>query len=181
MAAESSYIKTNISGSIVLSDGTGTPVTLTLAYDRGDLAIGPLSDKLNELVTVQRRGKFVSHAHGARVFPSVSFSAYCGNLVGGTTSAPGTPTEFLTRQGAYAANLGTLGTGRPLTIDMIITIEGTNFGDSDDEVVTLNDVHCTIQWAEAADGNTITVTGTILGAVGLDNGTNSAVSIAQIS
>ena len=54
MAAESSYIKTNISGTIVLSDGTGTPVTLTLAYERGDLAISPLQEKLNELVTTGR-------------------------------------------------------------------------------------------------------------------------------
>ena len=181
MAAESSYIKTNISGTIVLSDGTGTPVTLTLAYDRGDLAISPLQEKLNELVKIERRGKFVSHAYGARVYPTVSFSVYSGNVVGGTTTAPGTPTEFVTFTGSYAANLGTLGTGRPKTVDMVITIEGTNFGDADDEVITLNDVYITGAWSEAADGNTISFTGEVLGAIGLDNGTNSAVSLAQIS
>lgn len=180
MAAESSYIKTNTMGSIVLSDATGTPVTLALAYDKGDLSISGLGPKLNEHVKIERRGRFVSNAHGARVYPQVSLSLFVGNQVGSSDTAPGTPLEFLTALGAYDANVSVAGTGRPVTVTITLTIEGTNFGDTADETIVLSNVYCTMAWNEAVEGNTLAITGEVLGSVVFDNATNT-VTLAEIS
>jgi hypothetical protein len=182
MAAESAYVKTNIMGVIQLRDGTGTPVTLNMSYDKGDLSCGPLADKLNEEVAIERRGKFVSLAHAARIYPDLSFTAFVGNIVGSSTSAPGTPTEFLTKLGAYSANVSTLGSGTamPYTVDVRLTIEGTNFGDTADETFTAEDVRCRISFSESADGYSISVTGKVYGSVIAVNSANT-VTFAQIS
>lgn len=180
MAAESAFIKLSTSGAIQLRDGTGTPVTLTLSYDKGDGSLGPLADKLNESVKIERRGRFVSHGYGARIYPQVSFSAWCGNLVGSSASAPGTPTEFAAKLGAYSANTGTLGAGRPYTIDIRWTVEGTDPGDTADETITAEDVRCQITWNEAMDGNSIAISGEVLGNVVVVNSSNT-VTFAQIT
>lgn len=180
MGAESSFIKNNVQGVLTLSDGTGTPVTLALAYDMGDVEIGPLMEELNEPVKIERRGKFVGLQRGKRVYPTIKFTAWCGNLVGGSTSAPGTPTEFSTKKGAYSANVSTLGANRKYTIDIILAIEGSNFGDGADETITCNDVVCSITWKEGPEGNTISIDGEILGPVVSVNSTNT-VSYAQVS
>lgn len=180
MAAESSYIKTATMGTLRIADGTGTPVTLDMAYDKGDLSISGLAPKLNEHVKIERRGRFVSNAYGARVYPQVSFSCFVGNLAGSSTSAPGTPLEILTALGCYNANISVAGTGRPVTVSLRLTIEGTNFGDAADETVTLNNVFCTMAFNEAMDGHTLAITGECLGSVVIVNSVNS-VTLSQIA
>lgn len=180
MAAESAFIKTNVQGTLTLRDGTGTPVTLAMSYDMGDVEIGPLMEELNEVVKIERRGKFVTLQRGKRVYPTIKFSAWCGNLVGGSTSAPGTPTEFATKKGAYSANVSTLGANRKYTIDIALAIEGTNFGDAADETITCEDVVCSITWKEGPEGNTISIDGEILGSIISTNSTNT-VTYAQVS
>jgi hypothetical protein len=178
MAAESSYVKTNTMGTLVISDGGA--VTLTMLYDRGDVSVGPIQHKLNEHVKIERRGKFVSNAYGARIYPSFSFSCYVGNIVGSSGVAPGTPTEMLTALGAYAANTNVAGTGRPTTVNLTLTMEGTNFGDTADETLRGNNVFCSIQFAEAVDGNTLTITGEVLTSVVATNSAN-VVTFSQIT
>lgn len=181
MAAESTYVKANTHGSITLSDATGTPVTKTLAYDKGDLSISGLRSKLNAVNHVQRRGRYVSSHHGERTFPAVSLSCFLPNVVGSTSSAPGSVLEFLTMLGAYAGNTNPLGTGRPAACKLALTIEGTNFGDTADESVTLNSLVITeLAIAEAADGNTITISGEVVGTVVITNNTNT-VTLSEIS
>lgn len=174
MAAESSYVKNNTNGSVKLSDGTGTPVDLTLDYDKGDIAIAGLRQKLNELVIIKRRGKRVSPAWGSRTEPSCTLSLFCGNLVGGSASAPGTPLEFMTQKNAYSANTSTW-KASPYSFKLTLTIEGTSFGDSADETVVLND--CILEegsWQEAADGNTLSCTLKVCGSIVITNSTGTA-------
>lgn len=180
MAAPSAVVKTAVLGSLTIADGTGTPVTLSVPYTRGDLTIGPLGPKLNELVKIEARGKFLTAAYGARVYPAMSFSAWCPNVVGSSTSAPGTLAEFLAALGAYSANVSTLGTGRPVAVKLTFTIEGTNLGDSADETIVANDVYCTINFAEAMDGNTLSIAGEVLGTVVVTNSTGT-ITYSQIS
>lgn len=178
MAAESTFWKTNLQGTIELRDGTGTPVTLTIGTDRGDLKITGLGAKLNAPQVMTRRGRFGSLNRGERVFPQVTFSCFMGNAVGSTTSAPGTPSEFLSKLGAYAANVSTLGANREYTVDIRLTIEGTNFGDSSDETITCEDCVATVEIAEGIDGNVLTISAQCLGSVVFVNGTNT-VTMAQ--
>jgi hypothetical protein len=160
--AVSEYAKTDIHGSITLSDGTGTPVTLALSYDMGDLSITGLAEKLNEVTAIQRRGKHVSLAHGARTYPSVSFSAIMTQFT--EASAPGTLADFILRRAAYSANISTTNAGGVYTIDIVLTIEGTDFSDAADHTVTLTDVACTLDFAEGAP-NSFSISGQVYGAV----------------
>lgn len=180
MAAESAFWKNNLQGTITLLDGTGTPVTLTMTTDRGDLKVTNLSAKLNAPMPLTRRGRFGSLNRGERLFIGVSLTAWVGNLVGSSTSVPGTPFEFLTKSGAYSANVSTLGANREYCVDLRITNEGTNFGDTADETLTVEDMVAVCEWAEAIDGNVLTISGQGLGAVVHVNSTNT-VTLSQTS
>lgn len=180
MAAPSSYVKTAVMGSLTVLDGTGSPVSLVVPYTRGDLSIGPLGPKLNEPVKIGARGKHLSVAYGARVYPTVSFSAWLPNITGTDAVAPGTLMEFLAGLGAYSANISTSGTGAPMTIDLKWTIEGTNFGDTADETITANDVFCTVTITEAMEGNSVAISGEILGPIVTAN-SSGTITYAQIS
>jgi hypothetical protein len=173
MAAESSYIKNNTHGSITLADATGSPVTLALAYDKGDLAISGLSQFFNEVVFTHRRGKRTSLANGDRRVPTASLSILMGNFIGGSTSAPGTPLEFMTQKNAYSANTSTWKTP-PYTFKLTLTIEGTSFGDSADETVVLNDCLFVGDPSEAVDGNTLSCNLQIFGSIVITNSTGTA-------
>ena len=180
MAAESTFLKNNVLGSMQLIDGTGSPVTLSLLYDRGNIKCTNWSQTLNELVKMVRRGRFVSAAHGERMFPVLSFSCFTGNLVGSSGTAPGTPWEFLTKKGAYSANISTLGANRLYCVDVKLTIEGTNYGDTADETVTFEDCYVTSEFAENVAGNELSFTAEVLGNIVHVNNTNTQ-TYAQIA
>jgi len=170
MAAESTFWKNNLQGAITLIDGTGTPVTLALATDRGDLKItglGPANQ--NAPVVMTRRGKFGSLNRGERIFPQVTFTCFTGNVIGSSGVAPGTPWEFAGKKGAYAANVSTLGANREYTIDIKLTIEGTNWGDTADETITCEDCVVACEWNEAIDGNILAISAQCLGDIVLVN------------
>lgn len=180
MATPSSYVKNATMGTLTLADGTGTPVTLAVSYDRGDLAITGLGPKLNNIGKFEARGRFVSHAYTERRYPTVKFTAWLPNVAGSSATAPGSLAEFVSGLGAYAANTPTAGTGRPYTVKLTWTIEGTNFGDAADETVVCNNVFVTFDLQEAMDGNTISLSGEVLGSVVVTNSTNT-VTYAQIT
>jgi len=180
MAAESSFMKNNLHGSVQGEDGTGTPVTLALAYEKGNIKGGPLADFLNEAIKIVRRGKLISVAHGDRFWPKLSFSAFVGNVVGSSAIAPGTPTEFFTKKGAYSANVSTLGTGRPYAVNVKLTIEGTNFGDANDETLLFKNFRGLLDFGEGVEGNEISIDGEVLGDIVVTNGANT-VTYSQVS
>jgi hypothetical protein len=182
MAAPSTQVKTNTYGTLTLRDGTGTPVTLALTYDKGDISISNMAAELNEMVPIERRGKLIAIAHGGRMYPEFSFTAFLGNIVGSDAVAPGTLIEFMGRKGAYSGNVSTLGSGtvRPYTVDLIWDIEGTNFGDTADERIVAEDCRCVWSVTEAQDGNTVSISGTVYGNVVSTNNTNT-VTLSQIA
>lgn len=184
MAGVSTFVKNNTMGTITITDGTGTPVSLTVAYDKGDVAIDGLGHRLNELKKIQGRGRMISSAYGARRFPSFKFSAFVPNLAGATASGGGTLLEMLTQKGAYSANISASGsssnTNRPYTVNVKLAIEGSSFGDTADESIQANEVHCTIGFQESEDGNTITIEGEVLGTIVVTNDVN-VITYSQVS
>jgi len=170
--AVSGFVKTSTSGSITLSDGTATPVTLTLAFDRGDLSISGLKEVLNEDVVIERRGRFVNVAHGNRIYPTFTFSCWVSQFNDSGT-APGNILTWIQRTtgSAYAANVSTFGSGSsiPFACDVQYDLEGTDFGDSADHQIILNDCQLQIDsLVEAAEGMSLSVSGVVRGAVGGD-------------
>jgi len=162
--AISDFVKTAVHGSFTLSDGTGTPVTLTAAYDRGDVAISNLSGPyLNEVVNHERRGNYVSSSYGARRYPSITFSAY---LTGEGASAPGSLHAFLMRATPYGSNVSTLGSGRVYAVKFTLNIEGTDFGDAADWSAVFNNcIPTDVSLTEAMDGNVLSMTLQCVGAI----------------
>jgi hypothetical protein len=61
-----------------------------------------------------------------------------------------------------------------MAVKLTLTIEGSNFGDTADETIVMNNVLVeTINFNEAEDGNTISFEGTVLGSVVVTNSTNT--------
>lgn len=173
MANVSNFVKSATMGTlrIILASGA----FLDLDYDMGDLSITNLASKLNELAKFRRRGKRVSEAHGDRVDPAISFSAFATNWIGSNDTAPGSLVEALTGLGAYDGEDSTAGAARPFMVTLRFTVAGAKFGDDDDEVITCTLVYCTFGFAEAMDGNKFTISGECLGTVTVENGTNTVV------
>lgn len=178
MAAPSSQPKTARGGVIRLSDGTGTPVTLTVPFIIGDAELAKIMATLNEEVIITARTQVIGVTRGKPSIPSFKFSVYVGNIVGNNNTAPGAPTEFATGKGAYSANVSTLGANREMCVDLRQTIEGTAWGDTADETIDCEDVLLSATWKESLEGNMITFEGRILGAVVVTNNTN-VVTYAQ--
>jgi hypothetical protein len=103
VATPSTFIKSSIAGSIILTDANG--VSLTVPFDKGDVAIGPLLQHLNEPVKIEARGHFLTLTRGNRVYPTFNFSCFVGNLIGATAVAPGAVLEFITGTGVQCANV----------------------------------------------------------------------------
>ena len=180
MAAPSTYVRSFTSGSMVVKDGTGTPVSHTVTLDWGDTVIGPLSAKLNERKAVERRGKHVCEVYGKRIYPTIKLTAWYSSVDEDTT-APGSLLEMLTGTGSYSANISVAGAGRPYTTTVELTLEGTDVGDGADEKITLNDVGWSIDsLSETEDGDQISCTGTIRGSVVITKSTGTT-TFAQVS
>lgn len=138
MAVDGNAFTTN-TASVVFSDATATPVTLTLTNDTQVTLDGFDGRALNATAHFQRRGKHFSSAHTERIYPTVTIEFIHDGFVG-DGSAPGTPIEFATFQGTYSGNTSTKGTGSRgvKTIDIGLTLEGTDYGGTD-QTVTLHD------------------------------------------
>jgi hypothetical protein len=162
-----------VHGSIVLADGTGTPVTLTSLYDLGDIAVTGLSGpKANEVVHHQRRGKYVSSSYGARRFPQLTFS---NMFVGETSSAPGSVAAFAAQATPYTANVSTLGSGRVYAVKITVNIEMSDFSGTDWSTVFNSCVLIDRGMTESMEGNTVNLTFEVMGSITGD------ITYAQIS
>jgi hypothetical protein len=163
--AASTVIKHYTDGSITLSDGTGTPVTLDVPFSTGDLSITGLAQQLREVVAYQTRGVLNSIRLGARTFPTISFTAQIADYSDATDT---TAIDFFLKQAAFSGNVSVSDNATEVyTLDIVLTVEGTDHGDSADHVLTAKNVHCTIDVAEG-EPNTLTVNGTVYG--GMDGG-----------
>lgn len=150
------YVANNVVGKLTLKDGTGTPVTLDVPFYGGDISISGLSAVLNEVTHAEARGQDYGLMYGARVYPSVSFSAFVAEM---TNASAGVLTDFLMKRGAYSSNVSTSGANRPYTVDIAVHIEGSSFGSNDSDFVLKNFIP-TIDYASAIDGDKFTVNGT---------------------
>ena len=117
---------------VVLADGTGTPVTLTLTNDTSVTLDGLSGRALNDVSHFQRRGSHYASAHTQRIYPTITIEFIHSGFVG-SGAEPGSPMEFATFQGTYAANVSTVsvGTRGVKTIDIQLTLEGSDYGGTD--------------------------------------------------
>lgn len=160
----SEIIKHFTDGSVTVKDGTATAVTLTVPFTAGDVAIsGIAADALGRATNAyETRGVLVGLRRGAREYPTFSMSVMVADL---SDSSNTTILDFIRKKGAYAANKSTTeAKGDVYTIDIVLTIEGTDLGDATDHTFTLEDVDCRADFSEG-EPNTLTINGTIYGTV----------------
>lgn len=143
----SSVVKNYRDSTIRLDDGTTpTPLTHTVQYEPGNFTISGLKKKLAETVTYLDRGELGSVRHTSRTFPSGSFSAHFTEMSDGTNNVL---RDIIHRQGLFAAAVSTLGASADVyTLKIVVTVEGTDFGDGSDHVLTLNDCECSWDFTE---------------------------------
>ncbi len=161
--ALSTVIKTNRDGSLQGADGTGTPLTANVTFENGDVTITGIASNLNEVVAIESRGRFNTIRHAARTYPEITFSAKVADLSEATT---GVFQDLVLGTGAHSARVSTLGSSRQeITLDLTLTIEGTDHGDAADQTIVLNDVFITFDFAESPESNALSFKGTVYGAI----------------
>jgi hypothetical protein len=160
--AVSSVVKNFRDGTILIEDGTGTPLTVTVQYEAGDFSITGLNQGNVEATTYLDRGELGSVRKTSRTFPTFSFSAHMTDLSDATDKLL---YDAVNKTGAFASAVSTGGTASDVyMLKVTLTIEGTNFGDSTDHVMIMNNCHLAIDFAEG-DPNSFTLNGTVYGAI----------------
>ena len=160
--ALSTVIKHLFDGSISVSDGTGTPVTLALLYTTGDLSITGLMETQNATVKYETRGSFHSARKAARTYATGSFTLQIADYSDATSQ---TAADMFLKQNSFLANESTLGANADVyTLDITLTVEGTNHGDAADHTIVMTDCDCTVDHSEG-EPNTLTVSFEVLGTV----------------
>lgn len=161
--AISSVIKNFRDGTITVSDGTSpTPLSLTVQYEAGDFSIDGFKQGLTEVTTYLDRGELGTVRKTSRSFPTFSFSAHFTDLSDATNA---TLYDLVQKSGSFSAAVSTLGTTADVfCLKVVLTVEGTNFGDSADHVLTLNDCHLSCSIAEG-DPNSYSISGTVYGSI----------------
>lgn len=160
--AISSVVKNFRDGTIVLSDGTGTPLTVTIQFENGDLSISGTNQGNYEHTKYLDRGELGSIRKTTRMFPTGSFTCQMTDLSDATDRLIW---DMVNKTGAFASAVSTLGANADLyTLKIVLTVEGTNFGDSTDHVLNLNDCRCSIDFAEG-DPSNFTINFEVLGTI----------------
>ena len=158
----SSVIKNMADGTIVLKDGTGTPISCTVRFDNADFSIDGLKAKLRETNAYQHRGVLSSVRHTTRTFPTFSLTCSMSNF---TSASANTVSDAVLKNGAFATAVSTLGANADVyTLDLEITEEGTAFGDATDHAFSIEDCELSLSYAEG-DPNTFSLSGIVYGAV----------------
>jgi len=160
--AQSTVIKNFRDGTLVFADNTGTPLTLPIQYEAGDFSIDNLNEGLVETTAYLDRGEFATLRKTNRVFPSFSFSAHMSDLSDNTDKLL---YDLARKTGAFASAVSTLGANADaMTYKLTFTVEGTNFGDSADHTMILNDCRITLSFSEG-DPNSFSVAGIVYGTI----------------
>ena len=160
--AQSTVIKNFRDGTLIFADNTGTPLTLPIVYEAGDFSIDNLNEGLVETTAYLDRGEFATLRKTNRVFPSFSFTAHMTDLSDNTDKLL---YDLARKTGAFASAVSTLGANADaMTYKLTFTVEGTNFGDSADHTLILNDCRITLSFSEG-DPNSFSVAGIVYGTI----------------
>jgi hypothetical protein len=158
----SSVVKNFRDGLITLASGGGSPITLTVAYEAGDFSLSGSNQGNYEHTKYLDRGELGSIRKTNRSFPTGQFTAQLTDLADATNN---TLWDAVNRTGSFAAAVSTLGANADLyTLNITLTIEGTQFGDATDHVLVMNDCRCSIDVSEG-DPDSFSLSFEVLGAI----------------
>jgi hypothetical protein len=161
--AYSTVPKAKKDGKITFQDGTGSPVTLEVAYEEGNFSFEtPVRDE----IVVRDRGTISTVRQGDEQPITGSFNFYMRSFT--DASNAGSIQDFITGTGSYNANVSTGTAGSPYvehySIDMEYEVEGTALGDDTDTAATFSKCVCVLSFAEG-DPSAFTLNFTCYGGV----------------
>jgi len=161
--ALSSVVKNFRDGTLVISDATTpTPLTLTVQYEAGDFSLSGSNEGNVETTVYMDRGELGTLRKTSRLFPSGSFSAHFTDI----RSAEKTLWALATWSGPFATGVQSIAGSDVKTYKTLVwTVEGTNFGDAADHILTLGDVRIDSVDVAEGDPNSYTINFTVYGSV----------------
>jgi hypothetical protein len=157
-----SIVKNFRDGVIILKDGTGTPIAVTIEFESGDFSISGLSANANtEVTTYLDRGSLGSVRLTSQQFPTWSFTCHMVEFSDAVTK---TVWDAVNKTGTFAAAVSTITNSDVYGLDCVINIEGTTLGEATDHTLTLVGNRITLDFAEG-DPNSFTLNGTMYGSM----------------
>lgn len=151
-------VRTHRHVTVTLKDGTGSPITVEVGPGPGDLKLSGMQEANKEAVKILDRGGFQELVYGDDLEISFSVTVYHS----GDLTVTGSVHDALNKTGDFASGVSTETNGaQAWCLDLLVTIllgGVTN---------TYALSKCRISWdyAEAKDGNTISLSGTCYGGV----------------
>jgi hypothetical protein len=157
-----SIVKNFRDGAIILKDGTGTPIAVTIEFESGDFSISGLSANANtEVTTYLDRGSLGSVRLTSQTFPTWSFTCHMVEFSDAVTK---TVWDAINKTGTFAAAVSTITNSDVYGLDCVINIEGTTLGEATDHTLTLVGNRITLDFSEG-DPNSFTINGTCFGSI----------------
>jgi hypothetical protein len=157
-----SIVKNFRDGQIILKDGTGTPIAVTIEFESGDFSISGLSANANtEVTTYLDRGSLGSVRLTSQSFPTWSFTCHMVEFSDAVTK---TIWDAVNKTGTFAAAVSTITNSDVYGLDCVINIEGTTLGEATDHTLTLVGNRITLDFSEG-DPNSFTINGTCFGSI----------------
>ena len=147
-------------GTITLTDGSGSPISLTVQYEAGDFAISNVMQSQTEVELYLDRGSFHNVRKTNFAPATFSFTATMTDLSDATEKCLW---DAVNKSGAFAAGVSRGDTDVWL-LQVGLTIEGTDFGDAADHTLVLDKCHLTLEFSEGSP-NTFSLSGTCYGAI----------------
>ena len=133
-----------------------------MKFDNADFSVEGLKFKLRETTAYQHRGVLSSVRHTTRTFPTGTFTCSMAEF---TAASAVSVSDAVLKNGSFASAVSTLGSNADVyTLDVTITEEGTNFGDSADHTFTLEDCELSLSYSQG-DPNTFSLSFTCYGAI----------------
>ena len=159
--AISSVVKNFRDGTILIEDGTGVPIDITVQFENGDFSLSGLNG-FKEVTTYMDRGDLGSVRHTTQSFPTGSFSAHLTDISDGTDN---TLIDAARKQGSFASAVSTLGAdAEVMTYKVTWTVEGTDHGDTAVHTIVCDDCYLSIDVSEG-DPSSMSMSFTVYGAV----------------
>lgn len=93
-------------GTITIQDNTGTPITLTVAFEDGDFAFDELQEGYADTIVLKDRGVPYGMRKSEGQVPAFTFSAHATDFTDATEK---TLMDVCLKKGAFAAAVSTLG------------------------------------------------------------------------
>ena len=157
--AESSQVKTAGHGSVqILDASTPTPKSYTLSYEEGDLSI---TDVQTESNVVHDRFSIAGETAGRQQPGELSMTVRFRQFAN-TTPGEDTLIDVIERTNNWSAAVSTGGSGYESFLHkVVVTVEGTDFGDQADHVWTFGRVKLDYSYAEGDPSNSLTISGII--------------------